>query len=76
MPPTHSLLRSRVTRVPSRFESGSLVTEETFECIFMEQSTLRWIGGAQFFGFSARTILQRFLGLRYQIVREAENYSC
>ena len=75
MPATHSLLRSRVTRSKLRFESGSAVTEEVYECIFMEQSTLRWVGGARFFGSSAKSILSRFLGLRRLVLREVKTYS-
>ena len=76
MPTTYSLLRSRVTRAPARFESGSLVTEETFECVFMEKSTLRWVGGARFFGYSVKSVLRRFLVLRGQVIREAGSYLC
>ena len=71
---THSLLRSRVTRAPVRFESSSAVTEEVFECIFMEKGTLRRIGAARDFGDSVMNVLEHFLVLRYQIIREIQSY--
>ena len=71
---THSLLRSRVTRSSLRFESSSAVTEEVFECIFMEKGTLRRRGASEEFGDAAMCILKRFLVLRHQIMREVQSY--
>ena len=71
---THSLLRSRVTRAPIRFESSSAVTEEVLECIFMERGTLRRIGASEEFGDSVKCILGHFLVLRHQILREVQSY--
>ena len=71
---THSLLRSRVTRAPIRFESSTAVTEEVFECIFMEKGTLRRIGASGEFGESVKIILEHFFVLRYQIIREVQSY--
>ena len=76
MAPSHSLLRSRVTRSGLRFESSSAVTEEVFECIFTEQSSICWVGGVKFFGHSVKSILTRYLGLRSFVIQEARSYSC
>lgn len=70
MPFTHGLLRSRVNRDDPRFESSSLVTEEIFECNFMEKGTIRRIATSREFGTDVKRILGRYLCLRSQIRRE------
>ena len=72
MAPSYSILRSRVTRSDLRFESGSTVSEEVFECNFTEKSTLCWVDGAHFFGAGVIKVLRRYLGLRDFILREAK----
>ena len=75
MAPSYSILRSRVTRSDLRFESGSTVSEEVFECNFVERSAFCWVNGANFFGAGVIKVLRRYLGLRDFILREARVHS-
>ena len=74
MPFTYGLLRSRVNQGEPRFESSSLVTEEIFECNFMEKGTIRRIAVSREFGNDVKRILGRYLCLRSQIRRELSTF--
>ena len=78
MLPTHGLLRSRVHRQQSRFESSVLVSENVFECCFSELDTTLDIQSICDMGRSCMRVLKKYFTLpgdikKEMLSREGEN---